>query len=119
MKKNENQIKELKGIGIYKGKVSGVARVIKTEKDLKHFKEGDILVTQKVTVKQSVILEKAKAILSQTGGILSHAALLCREYKIPTITNIPNLLDYIDTGDFLTVDADNGIVQIKKKNKNS
>ena len=105
-----------------KGKASGRARVIKVDisryaevaRSIQDMQQGEILVAE--TTEPSVILacKKAAAIITNQGGMMSHAAIISRELRIPCIIGASNATDLIATGDYLEVDADAGVVTITK-----
>ncbi len=53
----------------------------------------------------------AAAIVMETGGQLSHGAIVAREYGIPAVVNIPGLFTAIDDGERIVVDGDRGVVE--------
>ena len=55
---------------------------------------------------------KSKAILTDTGGVTSHAAIVSREFGIPCVVGIGDATKVIKTGDLLEVDADQGLITI-------
>jgi pyruvate,water dikinase len=59
------------------------------------------------------ILRKARAIITDEGGITSHAAIIARELKIPCIIGTQNATRVLKDGDLLKVNADTGIIQKK------
>ena len=81
----------LTGIGCSAGTFDGIARVI-TSLDEQHLvKEGEILITQFTDPGWTPLLGRVKGVATEVGGILSHAAVIGREYGIPAVLNIPNL----------------------------
>jgi len=104
--------RELQGAPACNGRVSGVVRVIRRDKDFDQFKNGEILVALQTMVHYLPIMKKAKAILTEFGGLTSHAAIVSRELNKPCIVGIPNLLASVQDGDKVEVDADRGIVNI-------
>ena len=94
----------------FKGKVQVVLDVHKEK-----FNAGNILVTTMTRPEFVPLMRKAKAILTQEGGVTSHAAIVSRELGIPCIVGIKNLLGNIKDGDYLKVDATKGVVRIVKK----
>ncbi len=105
-------IKELKGITAFGGVVFGAARVILSRADFKKMKEGDIIVANTTTPDYINIIKKASAIISDEGGILSHASIVSRELKIPCIIGTKIACKIIKNGDNLFVDANSGIIKI-------
>ena len=60
------------------------------------------------------IFSKIGGLITETGGILSHGAVVSREYGIPAVTNIPNACQFFKTGQVVTINGYNGTVTIKK-----
>lgn len=100
----------VKGMGIGKGTAVGRACVVKTEEDLKNFKDGDILVcafTEKDTVSY---IERSSALVVEEGGLTSHAAIVGLNLKKPTIVGGNDAVKNIENGELITVDSSTGIV---------
>ncbi|MBU1031256.1 MAG: PEP/pyruvate-binding domain-containing protein [Nanoarchaeota archaeon] len=110
MMPNETKKDKVIGKPIYKGIVRGNAQVLTLNK-LKDFKEGNILVVTATIPKHNSILKKAKAIVADEGGLLSHAAILCRENKIPGVIGTKIATQVFKDGDYVEVDANKGIVR--------
>lgn len=110
--------KEFKGIVAYKGKVIGKVMIIpgKGEKIRKAIR-GKILVTKMTSPKFTAITDKIKAIITDDGGRLCHAAILAREFKIPCIIGTKIATKILKDGDLVEVDANEGIVKILEKAK--
>ena len=112
------QAKELKGIAVFKGKVTGKVRVILRKEDkIEKIEKGRILVTKMTSAKLTNILSKIKAIVTDDGGRLCHAAILSREFKIPCIVGAKIATKVLKDGDLVEVDAEKGIVKILEKAK--
>src|SRR3989344_7695577 len=113
----------LKGISANKGKITAKARVLeytlkdfgKTENLINSMQKGEILVTETTGPEIIKACNKAIAIITDEGGLLSHAAIISRELKIPCIVGTKFATSTIKTGDLLEVDADNGTVTILSK----
>jgi len=105
---------ELRGIVANRGKVAGKARVIKLNSEFSKFQNDEILVSLQTMVHFVPIMKKAKAILTEFGGLTSHAAIVSRELGKPCIVGIKNLISSVKDGDLLEVDADRGIVKVIK-----
>jgi len=104
-------LKELKGTTTCLGKVRGVVKNIKDVNQLHLAKPEDILVTGMTRPQFNHILKNCRAIVCNEGNILSHAAILTREFNIPCIVGTKNATEIFQNGDFVEVDADNGIVR--------
>lgn len=106
-----NEIKVLKGSPASAGITRGRVNIILNISHIQKFKEGSILVAPYTNVNYFPIMRKAKAILTETGGLTSHAAIVSRELKIPCIVGVKYLLSALKDGDQVEVDAERGIVK--------
>ncbi|MBI2632696.1 hypothetical protein HYW75_06850 [Candidatus Pacearchaeota archaeon] len=83
--------------------------VIKKNEDLKNVEGGEVLVLRMTT--PDLMLEgikKAGAIITDEGGITSHAAVLSREFNIPALMGTTNATRIFKTGDYVSVDTELG-----------
>ncbi|APU71753.1 phosphoenolpyruvate synthase [Companilactobacillus crustorum] len=108
----------VRGLPASPGLASGVVHVIDDPKDINEFKEGEILVTLMTSPDWVPAMKKAAAIVTNSGGMTCHAAIVSREMQIPCIvgTKSQNVAatEVLKTGDVVTVDAKNGIVYMGK-----
>lgn len=108
----------IRGLPASPGLASGVVHVIDDPKDINEFKEGEILVTLMTSPDWVPAMKKATAIVTNSGGMTCHAAIVSREMQIPCIvgTKSQNVAatEVLKTGDVVTVDAKNGIVYMGK-----
>ncbi len=104
----------LKGIPAQPGKAVGKAIVIKSTKEFSKFQKGSILAVSHTTPDYVPIMKKAKAILTERGGITCHAAIVSRELAIPCVVGINGLINSLKNNDLIEVDADRGIIKIIK-----
>ncbi len=74
--------------------------------------KGDILISDTTTPEMTIIMKKVAAIVTDLGGVTSHAAIVCRELKIPAIVGVGNATEILHTGEMVTVDADKGEIKI-------
>src|SRR3989338_3042986 len=110
-KYDTENIKELKGLTAHPGKVRGKVTLVTGAHDRAKFNKGDIMVTRDTTTELTSIIKKASAIVADQGGLLSHTALVAREFKIPCIVQSKIGTKIFQDGDLIEVDADNGIVR--------
>lgn len=82
----------------------------KTPEDLLHFPSGGILVAAHSNSSYATVMDKAQAVLAETGGITGHMATICREFHVPTLLNLPGLMQKLAPGMEITVDAFSGRV---------
>ena len=99
------------GIGVNPISTVGTTCVCKTEEEaLLKFNAGDILVIPETSNKLLSILKKAKAIITESGTINTHAAIVGQTLDIPVIVGAPHATDIIRHGSTVTVDAQRGTV---------
>jgi len=104
----------IKGSSAYSGKVKGVVRLVKTASDYKKLRQGDILVIPMTRPDIVPYLKFVEAIVTDEGGILSHAAIVSRELGIPCIINTKIATQVLRDGQKVEVDADKGVVRVIK-----
>ncbi len=104
----------VKGLPASPGKAAGKAHVILDPADIDDFKEGEILVTTMTAPDWVPAMKKAKAIVTDAGGMTCHASIVSRELGIPCIVGTKSRSEEgtlrIQNGQMITVDATNGIV---------
>lgn len=103
-------INTIKGRAAYPGETQGTVKIIKTEKDFSKMEEGDILVTAMTTTQMMPVIKDAGAIITDEGGITSHAAIISRELKIPCIMSTKTSTQILKDGDRVRVDAKKGVI---------
>ncbi len=106
---------ELKGSCASKGKAKGTVKIIKKIHDLANFHKGNILVSSMTRPEMVVAMKKAAAIVTDEGGITSHAAIVSRELGIPCIVGTQYATKILKDGDLVEVDANNGTVKKLKQ----
>ncbi len=101
----------LKGATAFPGVVQGRVKIVDIENfDQNSFQEGDVLVCDNTDVRYVSLMKRAGAIVTNRGGILSHAAIVARELKKPCIIGMGRVTDVLKDGDMVQVDAERGIV---------
>lgn len=86
--------------------------VFKTNKKIEGIVGKDILVASMTYPDMIVLIKKMKAVITDEGGLLCHAAITAREFKIPTIIGTKIATQILKNGDLVEVDADKGIITI-------
>lgn len=104
--------KTLVGMAASPGKVEGRARVIRSAAELGLIEEGEILVTPVTAPSWAPVFGKIKATVTDIGGMMSHAAIVCREYGLPAVTGTGSASTTIRNGQMLRVDGSTGEVEI-------
>ncbi len=109
----ENKGKEeiIKGLVAFKGKITGKVKIVRSYHDVKNVEINDILVANTTHPTYLPAMQKAAAFVTNEGGIISHAAIIAREMKKPCIVGTKNATKVLKDGDFVEVDAENGIVR--------
>ncbi|SFG93266.1 pyruvate, water dikinase [Desulfotomaculum arcticum] len=102
----------LAGMGVAAGRASGAARLIGHPDEGEKLQAGDVLVTPSTDPGWTPLFLRASAIVVETGGFLSHGAIVAREYGIPAVVNIPGVMKMIKDSQLVTVDGDGGKVYI-------
>ena len=94
------------------GKVRGVARVVRSLQDAERLQPGEILVAETTAPPWTPLFAVAAAVVTDTGGVLSHCAVVAREYGIPAVVGAGGATKVIADGDVVEVDGDAGTVRI-------
>lgn len=102
----------LKGMAASSGVVEGRARLIMDSDQLSEIEDGDILVAPVTAPSWGPVFGKIKAAVTDIGGMMSHAAIVCREYALPAVTGTGNATTTITDGQLLRVDGDTGKVTV-------
>jgi pyruvate,water dikinase len=100
----------LRGTGSSPGIVTGTARVIRSPAEFGRLQPGDILVTSTTTESFNIVLPLLGGIVTDTGGLLSHAAIVSREYGIPGVVGTRHATKRIPDGATIRVDGLKGEV---------
>ncbi len=104
--------KELKGLAISPGVVTGTAKVIIRSNNNEQIFPGEILVAPFTDPGWTPYFLPAAAIVMDMGGLLSHGSIVAREYGIPAVVNVGPATKIIKTGQKIQVDGNKGIVKI-------
>lgn len=107
----DKRVDSLTGRVSYSGKVRGRARVIVNTKDVPTMKKDEILISNMTHPDYMPAIHKAKAIVTDEGGIVCHAAIMSRELKIPCIIGTGEATQAFKSGDVVEVDAEKGVVR--------
>ena len=116
MNKRFDSVKEIKGEVILKGTPAspgigfGIVKIVKTMSDLDKIRKGDILVTEMTNPDMVVTMQKSSAIVTDEGGMTSHAAIVSREMGIPCIVGTQEATKKLKDGEIITVDGFTGKV---------
>jgi len=113
VKKEEKEIKGksiLSGLAASPGIASGKVRIIHNLEDLTKVRKGDILVTEMTNPDMVISMQKASGIITNEGGLTSHAAIVSREMGIPAVVGTDNATKTLKEGQEVTVDGFKGLI---------
>ncbi len=92
--------------------MQGRAKIIHSPEEFGRFKAGEILVAPTTDPMWSTLFPIAKAVVTEMGGVLSHASIVAREYGTPCVVNVKGIVDALEDGDLIEVDGKSGLVRI-------
>jgi phosphohistidine swiveling domain-containing protein len=102
----------LQGSGASPGVAEGIARVVAGQDDFARIQSGDILVTTTTTPAWTPLFPSLGGLVTETGGILSHAAVVAREYRLPAVVGAAGATDAIRDGMRVRIDGTSGAISI-------
>ncbi|RME23044.1 MAG: hypothetical protein D6798_14365 [Deltaproteobacteria bacterium] len=103
----------LEGMGISSGVVTGPVRVVRSLEDAHRLRPGDILVTRATDPAWTPLFLNAAGLVMELGGMLSHGAVVAREYGLPAVVNVTDATRRLHDGQTVTLDGRRGIVWIR------
>jgi pyruvate,water dikinase len=103
----------LQGIAAAPGVVTGTAKVVKSLDEASKLQQGDVMVCEMTLPPWTPLFSTVSAVVADTGGILSHCAIVAREYRIPCVVGTGVGTVTIKDGQKVTVDGSKGIVRIE------
>lgn len=95
------------------GTFVGVARVVESIEELSQLEDNEILITSNTDPAWTAVFSKVGGLITETGGILSHGAVISREYRIPAVTAVKGATKIFKTGEMLIVNGNDGVVYKK------
>jgi pyruvate, water dikinase len=102
----------LNGAAASPGVVEGAARVVRTVDQIADIRDGEILVCGSTSPAWAPIFSKITATVTDVGGVMSHAAIVCREYGLPAVVGTGRATSQIRTGQMIRVDGSAGTVTL-------
>ncbi len=103
-------VKVLRGVGCSPGSATGPARVVKSPDEFAKIKPGDVLVCTSTNPTWTPLFGTVAAIVTDSGGMLSHTAIVAREYGLPAVVGTIYGTHLVTDGQLITVDGDAGTV---------
>lgn len=102
----------LQGTGASPGVVTGTVRVLRSPEDGERLQPGDILVARATDPGWTPLFLKAGGVIMELGGMLSHGAVVAREYGVPAVVNITGATQAFEDGQRVTIDGRQGVVWV-------
>jgi pyruvate,water dikinase len=103
----------LRGIAGSPGVAAGTARVIRSPAEFPRLQRGDILVAPLTNPVWTPLFAIAGGVITEVGGILSHGAIVAREYGIPAVMSVAGATRLLVDGIRITVDGNRGVVMLE------
>jgi pyruvate,water dikinase len=115
-KNNETErfgdIKKFSGFAASPGTVEGVARVCRTVDQIRLLQDGEILVAPTTSPSWAPAFVKIKACVTDVGGAMCHAAIVCREYGVPAVVGTGHATKIITDGELIRVNGTTGEIEV-------
>jgi pyruvate,water dikinase len=109
---SQAKVETLQGLAVSSGIAQGVARVVERIDDIWKIRPGEILVCDHLDPGWTPVFVVVKGVVSNTGGLLSHASIVAREYGLPVVANVSRATVLIRDGQRIMVDGNRGTVKI-------
>jgi rifampicin phosphotransferase len=109
---SNSEMNQVKGLPGSAGVARGVARVIHSLSEAGKLQPGDVLIAVSTEPPWTPLFATAAAIVTDSGGVLSHSAVVAREYRIPAVVSTGNATTTFQDGQLIEVDGNGGIVRV-------
>jgi pyruvate,water dikinase len=103
----------INGVAASPGTATAKAKVVRSLAEASKLQAGDVLVCEMTLPPWTPLFSTASAVVADTGGILSHCAIVAREHRIPCVVGTMTGTSLIKDGQTITVDGSRGIVRIE------
>ncbi|GIX82890.1 putative phosphoenolpyruvate synthase [Caerostris extrusa] len=100
----------LKGIPVCQGQAKGIARVVSTLSEAQTIQNGDILITHSTDVGWSPYFPLLSGVVTVLGGLISHGAVVAREYGLPCVVGVQKAMFAFKSGDIVILDGTKGLI---------
>ncbi|KFM60870.1 putative phosphoenolpyruvate synthase, partial [Stegodyphus mimosarum] len=101
----------MKGIPVSQGVAKGYARVALTLEEASYLKPGEILITYGTDIGWSPYFPIVAGVVTELGGLISHGAVVSREYGLPCVVGLHGATRQFQTGDYVLIDGTKGLLQ--------
>ncbi|EKQ69417.1 phosphoenolpyruvate synthase/pyruvate phosphate dikinase [Leptolyngbyaceae cyanobacterium JSC-12] len=106
---------QLQGIGASAGQVEGQVKIILSLNNLPEISKDTIVVVPYTDSGWAPLLARAGGLIAETGGRLSHGAIVAREYRIPAVMDVHNATQILQNDQLVRIDGEQGIVEILQR----
>jgi len=103
-----NLVDQWHGRTISPGQARGIARIVRSPAELARVQAGDILIAPTTDPAWTPVFTRLAGLVVERGGVLSHSAVVAREYRIPGVAGIPGIVDALRDGEMVEVDGNRG-----------
>jgi pyruvate,water dikinase len=101
----------LSGLGASPGRASGTVSIVRKLDQLDKVSEGDIIVAEMTTPDMVPAMKRASGIITDEGGMTSHAAIVSRELGVPAVVGAEHATEQLDDGRLVTIDGEKGTIE--------
>lgn len=108
----EGDLSKILGFAGSPGSVEGIARVCRSIAEITDLQEGEILVSTTTSPSWAPAFQKIRAAVTDVGGVMCHAAIVCREYGLPAVVGTGSATSRIKTGQKIRVNGSSGEIDI-------
>lgn len=108
----EGDLDKIVGFPGSPGIVEGIVRVCRTVQEINQLQDGEILVAPTTSPSWAPAFQKIKAAITDVGGVMCHAAIVCREYGLPAVVGTGSATSRLKTGQKIRVDGSKGEIDI-------
>lgn len=106
------QGERMQGVGVSPGVVTARVRVLRHPEEADRLRLGEILVARATDPGWTPLFLKASGVIMEIGGMLSHGAVVAREYNLPAVVNVPGLMKTLEDGQVVTMDGRQGAIWV-------
>lgn len=111
----KGNVLKVTGTSASPGVASGPVRVVESIDEIHTVRSGEILVTSNTDPGWTPVFSQLAGLITETGGILSHGAVVSREYGIPAVTAVKGAKQIFKTGQRITIDGNDGVIFIAEE----
>ena len=111
--RSEERSTVLRGVPGSKGQATGPAKIVRGPDDFHTVRPGDVLVCTSTNPTWTAFFGSVAGLVSDSGGVLSHTAIVAREYGLPAVVGVGHGTSAIENGQVVTVDGSSGVVLLR------